>query len=300
MGYTWERRKDTGIIHLNTSLLQSGDLIAVNRFGGISSFIQCGTGAHVNHVAVLNWEGDVLYVVESLAASYHANGVGVIKTEWNQWLDECYAAGCMVAWLPIKSEFASVYDNVAAADFYNSKIGLPYGWETTHSSWIDTVDGNWPPILNSYVVAPVFAILERFDATVHPWDVVKGFNVRLNTTDLTIVEIAELLPSLNMTFADLLAIPEQDEWLYDGESRYFCSGLIANIWEHAGLFNGYDINGQEFQPRDNFEIEFIDANYPYPPECDGPHCQIMGKWKLEFDHVGEIPIYDHMNDNCPS
>lgn len=39
----------------------------------------------------------------------------------------------------------------------------------------------------------------------------------------------------NMTFGDLMAVPERDGWIYsDGES-YVCGAFVAAVYESAGL-----------------------------------------------------------------
>ena len=53
-----------------------------------------------------------------------------------------------------------------------------------------------------------------------------------------------------MSFAQLMAIPEMDGWVYsDGKSNHFimkikgyvCSCLVTGVWKAAGLFDGLDI-----------------------------------------------------------
>ena len=33
---------------------------------------------------------------------------------------------------------------------------------------------------------------------------------------------------------------------------------------------------------------------------DLPYCQIMGKWQVPIFWYSSIPLYDHMNEKCPS
>ena len=54
---------------------------------------------------------------------------------------------------------------------------------------------------------------------------------------LSLPEILVELQNRRISFAELLAIPEQDDWVYsDGESRS-CVAFITQMYKVAGLFN---------------------------------------------------------------
>jgi len=44
-----------------------------------------------------------------------------------------------------------------------------------------------------------------------------------------------------MTFEELLAIPERDEWVYSTGPSYVCSTYVANMLKIAGVFDGFDV-----------------------------------------------------------
>lgn len=66
-------------------------------------------------------------------------------------------------------------------------------------------------------------------------------NKRLGVENRKMSELAVLMAKKNMTFGDLMAIPEVDGWQYsDGES-YVCSSFVASLYRAGGLL--IDIEG---------------------------------------------------------
>lgn len=55
---------------------------------------------------------------------------------------------------------------------------------------------------------------------------------------LSLPEILAELQNRRISFAELLAIPEQDDWVYgDGEYSRSCVAFITQMYKVAGLFN---------------------------------------------------------------
>ena len=115
-----------------------------------------------------------------------------------------------------------------------------------------------------------------------------------------------------MTVNDVMAIPEQDGWIYTGEvprdgMSLVCSAYSASVWKAAGLF-GKDviINATEFTPRDVYMMNFFDKNFKRPQQCidadpNLPYCQLIGKYRLDVSgEWNTIAPYSHMNERCPS
>lgn len=44
-----------------------------------------------------------------------------------------------------------------------------------------------------------------------------------------------------MTFGELIAIPENDDWVYSDGKSMVCSSFVTAIYKAGGLFNGLDI-----------------------------------------------------------
>jgi len=94
-------------------------------------------------------------------------------------------------------------------------------------------------------------------------------NHRLGTEDFTISMLAVEAERRGMTLDDVMAIPETEGWEYKGlEPRdgiaYVCSAYVAAVYQAAGLFAPYRINGPEFTPRDVYTLNFFDLNYQRP------------------------------------
>ncbi len=72
-----------------------------------------------------------------------------------------------------------------------------------------------------------------------------------------------------MDIQDLMAIPEQDGWIYsgleprDGEA-YVCSAHSAAVYKAAGMFGDFEVNATEFTPRDVYMLDFFDKDFKRP------------------------------------
>ena len=78
----------------------------------------------------------------------------------------------------------------------------------------------------------------------------ESLNKHLGTEGLDMRGIMIEAAKRNMTVSDVIAMPELDGWEYsDGES-YVCSCFVIAMWKAGGLFEGVEINSQEFTPKD--------------------------------------------------
>jgi len=62
--------------------------------------------------------------------------------------------------------------------------------------------------------------------------------------------IAAAAAEKGMSIPDVMAMPEQDGWIYTGEEprdglSYVCSAYVASMWKAAGLFGDDYINATE-------------------------------------------------------
>ena len=109
----------------------------------------------------------------------------------------------------------------------------------------------------------------------------------------------------NMTILDVAAMPEQDSWVYSDGPSYVCSCFVIGIYKAAGLFGDLEVNANEFTPKDLYELDIYDKNPTLPQQCidadpDLPYCQLLGKYKLYMPSYSTVPMYEHMNEHCPS
>ena len=124
-------------------------------------------------------------------------------------------------------------------------------------------------------------------------------------------EIAAEAANRNMTVEDIMAIPEKDQWVYEGITprdgwSYVCSAYVAALYKAAGLFDGHSVEGTEFTPKDVYTLDVFDKNYKRPEICEKadpglPYgCQIMGKYRFTFPNYSTVKPYEKMCEHCPT
>ena len=101
--------------------------------------------------------------------------------------------------------------------------------------WIDTPRDNYPPILDSDFVLAMFSYLERLYEFPINRILTQALNKRLGTENRKMSEIAVLMAKRNMTFGDLMAMVEKDEWIYNDGPSLVCSSFVAVMYKEGGL-----------------------------------------------------------------
>ena len=69
-----------------------------------------------------------------------------------------------------------------------------------------------------------------------------------------------------MTFSELMAIPENDTWVYSNGVSLTCACFVTAVYRAGGLFDGTEIFVTEFTPRDVVMLNFWDFNVTNRPE----------------------------------
>jgi hypothetical protein len=306
-GYQWQQRPEAAqetVVQLNKSLIKSGDYLAVTRFDGLDQIIEYGAGSHSGHSTVAFWVDEELYILESQAGWYWPRS-GIQMNTYDQWIVWAKDAGFHVTWLPLKEEYSQQFNTTAAFEWFKSIEGTPYGYHNFIFGWIDTVNTSYPPLLAPELVAPVFSAIEYFspEATQEVFSL--GINKRMNTTNLTVTELAQVIYEANLTFPEVYAIPEQDSWIYPDGYSLVCSSFVVGLWKAGGLFDGLTIQATEFTPKDLYQVVFIDPSPTVPENCQqldpsNTYCQIMGKYRMQFPGISTVTPYTNMNQVCPS
>jgi len=97
---------------------------------------------------------------------------------------------------------------------------------------------------------------------------IEGLNKRLNSDCADLPCIANTAALSMMSIQDVMAIPEQDGWIYTGLPNdgmaFVCSAYSASVYKAAGLFDNYTINATEFTPRDVYLMDFFDKEFVRP------------------------------------
>ena len=292
-------------------MIHTGDFFGVLRLDGIFTVTMYGTGAHVGHCVVAMWENGELYIVES------NDGAGpgfwpvdrIQKTRFKQWLKWAEYGGYSVVHMPLSPENRAKFNEKAAQDWFKSVQGLPYGYHNFLYGWVDTPDDNWPVFLGKNFVPVAFALYERFNSNFTDTFYSAAINKHLGTEGLRIGALAHEAGKRGLTLSEAMAIAEQDGWKYKGEYHdglsMVCSSFVVNFWKAGGLFGDLNIVGQEWTPKDVYQVDVFDKNFQRPAACqeadpDQPYCQILGKYRVTFPGYSSIPMYDHMNEKCPS
>ena len=302
--YTCKPRKNN-LVKMNKKNIHTGDFVGVHRVDGLGSMIQMGTGSHIGHAAVAAWIDGELYVLES-QDSPNWPKKGIQKNKYEDFVKYAMDTERSVVILPMKEELRKKFNEKKAIQWFLKEAeGLDYGYKNFIFSWIDTKDKNLPFITSHELVEIIFSIIEKFNRKLSEKMVGEGLNLRLGTKGLSIPEIIAKAAKKGMSFEELLAIPERDEWVYSNGKNFVCSAFVTYFYKVGGLFNGIDIQAREFTPRDIYMLDFWDKNYKRPKECvdadpDLPYCQIMGKFKVELPGYSSVHPYSKMNEKCPT
>merc|ERR1711916_227426 len=109
----------------------------------------------------------------------------------------------------------------------------------------------------------------------------------------------------NLTFGDVVIMPENDDWRYDDMPSLVCSSFVMEAYRQGGIFPKTTFSSTEFTPKDSYSLNIFDNNWNPPNVCNNikdnvPYCQMLGDWVLELPGYNSIELYDNMMDSCGS
>jgi hypothetical protein len=294
------------ILILDESMIKSGDYFAITRLQGADTMIMYGTGGMTGHTALALWFGDELYIIESSGnKTYWPEPYGIIRTAYRKWMQQAIKAEYLIDFLPLSKNSREKFNVNAAIQYFKTIEGLPYGYHNFFYSYIDTPKNNYQKGITAELVALIFSLLDRIepDLTHNVWNA--ALNMRLGLpSDTRFHNILQYINTKNLSFAEVVAWPEQDEWIYMNGKSLVCSSFVISIYKAGGLFGNMTIQATEFTPKDTYQLNFFDDQMiGLPEKCkrDGmPYCQLMGRYKLPLPGFNSISPYDHMNEKCPS
>jgi hypothetical protein len=225
-----------------------------------------GTGSHVGHSTVVLTVDGVKSVVESQDAWYwpvHS----IQQNPWKEWVQ--YADNCdmIVVVLPLTDELRAKFDHEAAEKWFKLMEGVPYGYHNFLFSWIDTPDHNLPSLLPKELLPIVFDLFDHISHDTVETFFLQAMNFRLGTKNLGMKEVTAEAARQGMTFEELMAMPEQDHWVYSDGPSYVCSCFVIGIYKAAGLFGDMDIQATEFTPKDVYQLNFYNTTAVLPEQC---------------------------------
>lgn len=287
---------------------KSGDIMCRYAGSGTSSIILWATGAQCSHIAVYMWgkkgttDQGKLFVLQS-------NEDGI----WKQPIADFWAdnQNTTTVMLPLSATYRAAFNEDKAWEWFETVNGLPYGIHNMFFTFLDTPENNWPQVISSDSWFTFMNILNKVvpskPGDEGPADKIMGqaLNHRLGTQGLSLPQIVLEAAKRGLTMGELIAMPEQEGWLYDGNPNYVCCAFAAALWYHGGLFGDMTILPNEFTNEDIFSIKVYDENYTLPPECQAndpelPFCVTSGIYKVDPRNFNKVLPYSHMNEACPS
>ncbi|KAL4566818.1 hypothetical protein LXL04_030943 [Taraxacum kok-saghyz] len=316
MGAKFEQRPKPWVSSINIDDIQSGDFLAISKirglWGGFETLEKWASGAYAGHSAVCLRDSEgKLWVGESGHEDEEGQNL-IAMMPWEEWWDFELTkdnTNPHIALLPLHPDMRAHFNETAAWEYVKTMIGKPYGYHNLIFSWIDTVDGNYPPPLDAHLVASVMTIWNKVqpEYAANIWN--EALNKRLGTQGLDLPEILVEVERRGSSFGQLLTIPEQDDWIYvDGKSAS-CVAFILEMYKEAGLFGDLAnyIQVTEFTIKDAYTLNFFENNSSRLPKwCNDvdtvklPFCQITGKYRMELPGYNTIEPYPHMAESCPS
>eukprot|EP01136_Pigoraptor_vietnamica_P016724 Opistho-1_new@61011 len=308
--YNMEPRTIKNVV-LNESDIHSGDPLVIIRLDGLDTMLAWGMGAHTGHFTVALWMDGELYVLESQDGWYWPNH-GIQRTPYRQWLQWAEEASYNVLHLPLSPEARAKFNETAAIEAYKGVEGMPYGYHNMLLSWIDTCEDNFPPPLSAQLLMVGTTLIDHFVPKVADLMWNQAMNLRLGTWGLRTYDVYREADRRNISFCELITMPEQDSWWYDQDTQrpskgLMCDALVAYIWKAAGLYGDIadDIQVTEHTNADVYKQAMFDANYVRPQACveadpDSPFCQIMGNYRMTLPGYNTKVPYRHMAERCPS
>ncbi|KAK8622892.1 hypothetical protein V6N13_117791 [Hibiscus sabdariffa] len=315
MGATFEPRPQPWNTNISVDDIHSGDFMVLSkirgRWGGFETLEKWVTGSYAGHSAVFLKDSEgKLWVGES----GHENGKGediIAIIPWEEWWnfelnkDE---SNPHIALLPLHPDVRAKFNETAAWEYALSMAGKPYGYHNMLFSWIDTIDGNYPPPLDAHLVASAMTVWSQMqpEYAANLWN--EGLNKRLGTQGLNLSDILVETEKRGSSFDQLLTVPEQDDWMYSDGKSTSCIAFILEMYKEAGLFEPIadSIQVTEFTIKDAYTLKFFENDSSRLPKwCNDadvklPYCQILGKYRMELPGFNSLDPYPHMNERCPS
>ncbi len=115
----------------------------------------------------------------------------------------------------------------------------------------------------------------------------EALNARMSSKDLSVQQIAAVAARRGIRLAEVLAMPEKEEYVYSNGPNYVCSTFVTAMWKVGGLFGDMEILPQEFAPKDVYMLKIFNPSPQLPEICKYTdpsisYCQIMGEYLIEL------------------
>lgn len=289
---------------VNETDVHSGDLLGVMEMAGSGAFIMYATGSRLSHIAMAMWlpsglNSSKLYVVESYIH-------GIQKSLYSDWIKWANKYNFCVVLLPLQEKYRLEFNESAAIEYIRSVEGVPYGWHSFMYGWLDTPHANTAPPMDMEQLLLSFYVMEQLDYNKSRILLGNGLNKRLGTEGLDIMELIKVAKGRGKTIYEVIAEPEQDKWLYNGQKSLVCSAFATLIYKKAGVLPFPALQAAELIPRDLYSLDIFDTNPSYLPLCkrkDGNwrYCQLTGKYYIDLGReYSSVQPGKQLFQTCPS
>lgn len=279
--------------------IQSGDFFGLSEprsFGSV--MLMYFTGGPISHAAMaLRLENNDLYVVEM-------KGAGLTISTWKEFVDKQIKTHHYVVHCPLKKEYREKFNTQKAYEYFLT-LGKKYGGYVVTAPWFDIPDRSTPIYLPEESIMLFLSLMDKYQPSSSYSLFRAALNMRLGTSNLTTTQIVLEAAKRNMTFEELLSVPENDAWRYDTGENIVCSSFVMHMYKVGGLFDGLTFNAKEFQPKDIYLLDIFDKQFDRPQICreidpELPYCQILGRYRIKLNGYSTVVPHDHMFDHCPS
>jgi len=325
--HAYERRNVTTVT-LREAEVADGDMLCIMRLDGLDPFINWFTGGSCGHSVMALRLGGVLHVIESQSGGQGAYWPKnfVQRTRWEDWLRYADAASFNVLHLRLSAASRARFNaSAAAATFARDYEGLLYG--TANMLWgaLDGPTDNFPEPLDVRLAATLMSTFDPLltalmgEATPSLWDGAIAHRLGLDPAmELSTAQMLGLARARNVSFADLLRMPERDAWVYpvpDGAcgrtvgcsgSASVCNVFVCKMWKAGGLFDT-DFECGEQTPLDTYGMDLFDLRPTLSPACraadpmNTAYCQILGDYRIDLTpHLSSVKPHIQMANACPS
>ena len=282
--------------------VKSGDVFCQFAGDGLSAIVMWGTGGACGNTGIFMWgieeQSGELFVLQS-----NTNGINETR------ISDFWAAndGQGIALLQLDETVRSKMDLKKAWGWFETVKGQPYGYANFLFGFLDTPNDNYPQLFDVDSFTTLITMLDNFPivgkkAIDLVWN--RALNKRLGTNGLNWPQIIKEATYRGITLGELIAIPEKEEWTYNGKKQYVCSAFVVGLMYHSGVF-GKDLPlvPQEFTPRDLMELKIFQNADERPEQCKDndptlPYCQLDGIYEIPATFYNVVEPYPHMNQHC--
>ena len=303
-GYEFKLRKNSKKVKLPKKEISSGDFFGITRLDALGSIILLGSGSKIYHSVIALWKSKELYICESQQTINYPKK-GVVCETYDIWLELMDELNASIVHMPLKEPLRQKFDVERAWAFVDEMIGQHYGYRNFLFGFYDTVHGNLPDVVDLGFVNFFFGYLDPFFHSYLDLVFFEGFSKRLGMRDLGLSDIWEEIYKRDLSIEELMAVVEDENWVYSDGHSYVCSAFVVAVYKRAGLFGDLKINATEFTPKDLYELNFFDVSGDnIPEECLGfapyGYCQLTGNLDMNLGKVSFVEPYDNMDEGCPT